>query len=362
MADDDDAFAMHLGVMGSKLSFSERLKQARQLDALLEAFSDDLDDSGAPTRARASPARTLRSAASSAWPQAEPSLAHPPPVSPSPSRSRRRRVVGRRRRRRGGVATRHCRGRCCAATHPHAFRLRRRLRRLDPRGDRLQRVVAPVVVDAAPRRWSDRQTRSRPPPAAAAAAVAALPRRSRWRAGAVVAVVVVVVVVAVVVAMARRCAAAVLTQVRDYLISHSLTRFWRRAGVESMLDASPGGTDPGTGSGAASGPGARQPARTRPLHTILGSGGRCGTGLSERRSGSTLSSTLGAGGGGCGERGGWWAYMRVAWRDLGCRIGLPFGHPCGHAFGHSLGHPLGHPLGVARGQRAEAQAAEYWYW
>ena len=46
MADDDDAFAMHLGVMGSKLSFSERLKQARQLDALLEAFSDDLDDSG----------------------------------------------------------------------------------------------------------------------------------------------------------------------------------------------------------------------------------------------------------------------------------------------------------------------------
>ena len=48
MADDDDAFAMHLGVMGSKLSFSERLKQARQLDALLEAFSDDLDDSGVP--------------------------------------------------------------------------------------------------------------------------------------------------------------------------------------------------------------------------------------------------------------------------------------------------------------------------
>ena len=46
MADDDDAFAMHLGVMGSKLSFSERLKQARQLDALLEAFSDDPDDSG----------------------------------------------------------------------------------------------------------------------------------------------------------------------------------------------------------------------------------------------------------------------------------------------------------------------------
>ena len=57
MADDDDAFAMHLGVMGSKLSFSERLKQARQLDALLEAFSDDLDDSGAPAPlARAPPA------------------------------------------------------------------------------------------------------------------------------------------------------------------------------------------------------------------------------------------------------------------------------------------------------------------
>jgi len=48
VADADDAFAMHLGVMGSKLSFSERLKQARQLEALLEAFSDDPDDSGAP--------------------------------------------------------------------------------------------------------------------------------------------------------------------------------------------------------------------------------------------------------------------------------------------------------------------------
>lgn len=48
VADADDAFAMHLGVMGSKLSFSERLKQAQQLEALLEAFSDDPDDSGAP--------------------------------------------------------------------------------------------------------------------------------------------------------------------------------------------------------------------------------------------------------------------------------------------------------------------------
>ena len=43
----DDAFTMHLGVLGQKeLSFSERLRQARQLDALLESFSDaeDSDD------------------------------------------------------------------------------------------------------------------------------------------------------------------------------------------------------------------------------------------------------------------------------------------------------------------------------
>ena len=53
VSDADDAFAMHLGVMGSKLSFSERLKQARQLEALLEAFSDDPDDSGAPLLASA---------------------------------------------------------------------------------------------------------------------------------------------------------------------------------------------------------------------------------------------------------------------------------------------------------------------
>ena len=61
VADADDAFAMHLGVMGSKLSFSERLKQARQLEALLEAFSDDPDDSGAPcSRSRKPrPDRTL---------------------------------------------------------------------------------------------------------------------------------------------------------------------------------------------------------------------------------------------------------------------------------------------------------------
>ena len=60
-ADADDAFAMHLGVMGSKLSFSERLKQARQLEALLEAFSDDPDDSGAPLlpSAQARPDLTL---------------------------------------------------------------------------------------------------------------------------------------------------------------------------------------------------------------------------------------------------------------------------------------------------------------
>ena len=45
-ADGDDAFSMHLGVLGRKeLSFSERLRQARQLDALLESFSD-AEDSG----------------------------------------------------------------------------------------------------------------------------------------------------------------------------------------------------------------------------------------------------------------------------------------------------------------------------
>lgn len=42
----DDAFTMHLGVLGQKeLSFSERLRQARQLDALLESFSDAEDSS-----------------------------------------------------------------------------------------------------------------------------------------------------------------------------------------------------------------------------------------------------------------------------------------------------------------------------
>ena len=44
-ADGDDAFSMHLGVLGRKeLSFSERLRQARQLDALLESETDGIED------------------------------------------------------------------------------------------------------------------------------------------------------------------------------------------------------------------------------------------------------------------------------------------------------------------------------
>ena len=88
VADADDAFAMHLGVMGSKLSFSERLKQARQLEALLEAFSDDPDDSGAPLLplAQVPPGPHAPAAAPSSPPQAGPSLAHPPPHSATRTR------------------------------------------------------------------------------------------------------------------------------------------------------------------------------------------------------------------------------------------------------------------------------------
>ena len=78
--DADELFDAHLGVLNAAVSFSERLRRARQLDAFLESFAD-AEDSGDEEWGGASlPRGTVAVAAA----RAQPSLANQP-FSPSTS-------------------------------------------------------------------------------------------------------------------------------------------------------------------------------------------------------------------------------------------------------------------------------------
>ena len=260
MADDDDAFAMHLGVMGSKLSFSERLNQARQLDALLEAFSEDSDDSGAAAPDRSSPARTLRFA-------------------------------------RSLTASRIL---ASTSTHPH------------PGGDEWS-VGAGAVAAALPRGTFEVAAARRLTPtlSASAAASAASTRvptacssssRQQSSSGAAHPLLLPLPSLPCPDGAQVRSSSTLLTHVLNHLMAHC-PRTHLRAGVESVPDATPGGTGAGAAPDTApdsapppgSAPGARRLSAARSLYTTLGSEGRCGAGLDERRSGGP---TLRSGGGG----------------------------------------------------------------
>ena len=72
--DADELFDAHLGVLNAAVSFSERLRRARQLDAFLESFAD-AEDSGDEEWGGASlPRGTVAVAAA----RAQPSLANQP--------------------------------------------------------------------------------------------------------------------------------------------------------------------------------------------------------------------------------------------------------------------------------------------
>tara|TARA_B110001452_G_scaffold230157_1_gene206387 strand:- start:1838 stop:2371 length:534 start_codon:yes stop_codon:yes gene_type:complete len=72
--DADELFDAHLGVLNAAVSFSERLRRARQLDAFLETFAD-AEDSGDEEWGGASlPRGTVAVAAA----RAQPSLANQP--------------------------------------------------------------------------------------------------------------------------------------------------------------------------------------------------------------------------------------------------------------------------------------------